>query len=447
MKLTGLLTIPILCLSAFAAHGQGLRDKIAADPDIAGGIYYIYKYDNPALTPAPEGYEPFYISHYGRHGSRRLVYESDYSDMMAIFDAAHDAGALTPLGKDVYRRVRIVYEDGIDRAGSLTPLGAEQLREVAERMYYSFPEVFRDSAVVNAESTIIVRCILGMDITCERLRELNPKLKILREANRRTTRYLEFFYGPLSSDNPINTPAQEYIDFLHEGEWMAPAWEMLGRGVDTERIMSLIFTGTSFDAGLDPLKLARGLYYFEVNDQNVELDVSFGDIFTLDDLYWFAVYDNYRYYVTRGPSPLNKGYPVYYAKMLLEQIIERADLAVAGGEAAVDLRFGHDINQMPLLPLMQFEGWTAVDEDDPERITEAWPVYELSPMAANLQIVFFRGNAPDDILVKFLYNEREMRIPLDDAAAPYYRWERVRDFYRGVMDGIGDPAARENRVK
>ena len=44
------------------------RGLIAGDE-----VYYAYTYDNPARTPAPEGYEPFYISHYGRHGSRWLL--------------------------------------------------------------------------------------------------------------------------------------------------------------------------------------------------------------------------------------------------------------------------------------------------------------------------------------------------------------------------------------
>ena len=35
-----------------------------------GGIYYAYPVTKTELAEAPAGYEPFYISHYGRHGSR-----------------------------------------------------------------------------------------------------------------------------------------------------------------------------------------------------------------------------------------------------------------------------------------------------------------------------------------------------------------------------------------
>ena len=52
-------------------------------PTKPAGVYYAYTYDNPARTPAPEGYEPFYISHYGRHGSRYHSKEEAYAEPLA----------------------------------------------------------------------------------------------------------------------------------------------------------------------------------------------------------------------------------------------------------------------------------------------------------------------------------------------------------------------------
>lgn len=41
---------------------------LAQTPQQSGSIYYAYPEPTDSLTPAPEGYKPFYISHYGRHG-------------------------------------------------------------------------------------------------------------------------------------------------------------------------------------------------------------------------------------------------------------------------------------------------------------------------------------------------------------------------------------------
>ena len=55
---------------SFSAKAQTYRDKIEENPERAGGVYHYYEYAPSALTKAPKGYKPFYISHYGRHGSR-----------------------------------------------------------------------------------------------------------------------------------------------------------------------------------------------------------------------------------------------------------------------------------------------------------------------------------------------------------------------------------------
>ena len=35
-----------------------------------GGVYYAYPVTHTTMAAPPQGYEPFYLSHYGRHGSR-----------------------------------------------------------------------------------------------------------------------------------------------------------------------------------------------------------------------------------------------------------------------------------------------------------------------------------------------------------------------------------------
>jgi len=118
-------------------YGQTVLEEINGDIYKSGGVYYHYVYDAPEQTPAPQGYEPFYISHYGRHGSRWLSRETDYSKVMDMFDSAAEAGILTPFGEDVYLRVKAIYEDAAGRAGALTPLGTRQHKEIAGRSPHS----------------------------------------------------------------------------------------------------------------------------------------------------------------------------------------------------------------------------------------------------------------------------------------------------------------------
>ena len=53
---------------------------------------------------------------------------------------------------------------------------------------------------------------------------------------------------------------------------------------------------------------------------------------------------------------------------------------------------------------------------------------KASPMAANIQIVFFE-NKKGDILVKFLHNEKEVHVAVKTDMWPYYHWNDVREYY------------------
>ena len=73
---------------ALSASAQNLREKFRENPDMAGGVYYVYTFDDPETTSPPEGYRPVYISHYGRHGSRWLLSDEEYEQVFRVFDGA-----------------------------------------------------------------------------------------------------------------------------------------------------------------------------------------------------------------------------------------------------------------------------------------------------------------------------------------------------------------------
>ena len=121
------------------------------------------------------------------------------------------------------------------------------------------------------------------------------------------------------------------------------------------------------------------------------------------------------------------------AANLLRNIVQSADRALASGRPCAHLRFGHDTHLIRLLALMGVEGCDG-RETDPERFHLAWQDYRVSPMAANLQLVFFRRAADDDVLVLLLHNEREVRLAgLSPLSGPYYRWADLRQYLTRLM--------------
>ena len=89
---TILLLLSVLLLSGGAA-AQSTKEQTLEDLNRTAALYYCYEnHPRAAATPAPEGYEPFYISHYGRHGSRWHASESVYENPRAKLRKAAEAG-------------------------------------------------------------------------------------------------------------------------------------------------------------------------------------------------------------------------------------------------------------------------------------------------------------------------------------------------------------------
>ncbi|MBO7109085.1 MAG: histidine-type phosphatase, partial [Prevotella sp.] len=149
-------------------------------PERTAGIYYAYPVTESARV-CPEGYTPFYISHYGRHGSRWLPSEERYTWVMAWFV---DKSKLTSFGKSVRRRLVKICHNAHGKAGALTPLGATQQRGIARRMVLRFPEVFDNGRTrtdisgngtrILARSSTSPRCRASMLAFCEQLNSFSP---------------------------------------------------------------------------------------------------------------------------------------------------------------------------------------------------------------------------------------------------------------------------------
>lgn len=76
----------------------------------------------------------------------------------------------------------------------------------------------------------------------------------------------------------------------------------------------------------------------------------------------------------------------------------------------------------------------AVSISDFNEVHKHWRNYKVVPMATNLQMIFFRNKKdPTDILVKFLHNESEARIPIQTNTFPFYKWVDVERFYRDLL--------------
>lgn len=389
-----------------------------------GSIYFAYPTPAVVQTPPPAGFEAFYISHYGRHGSRWRTDDVHYKRVVDVFDSLATVHALTTLGEDVRGRLHRVWEDARGRSGNITPLGERQHHDIAYRMFTSFPSVFADSAVVDARSSTSLRCAMSMSYFTEALKEQNPRLCVSRRAYQC---YMDYI---------AHTSSEAEAFCSDTAAWRADFRRFEREQIQPERFVKALVNPSVRMFYEQERKLMEDIYWIAIDMQNCDhlKGVAFFDLFTYDELMALWKVVNARMYVCNAAAPLNGGLMPRQATALLRNIVESADKAIATGQPCADLRFGHDTHLIRLLALMGVEGCNG-READIEKFHLAWQDYRVSPMAANLQLIFFR-NAAGDVLVKLLHNEHEVHLPLVAVEGPYYNWNELRRYFIGLLDNV-----------
>ena len=176
MKRNRFFLILVLLAWSISAGAQDVRQLIQEMPDRAANNMHSYEYISSKDTPAPKGYKPVYISHYGRHGSRHDVSSSTSEKTLAMFRKADSLNLLTPEGRQLMEEVRIMAEEHVDMGGQLSPRGGREHEQIALRMADRFPSIFLKGKSVNAVSSTSERCIVSMGYFMSSLKSRFPDL-------------------------------------------------------------------------------------------------------------------------------------------------------------------------------------------------------------------------------------------------------------------------------
>lgn len=412
-----------ISISGYTVAQTTLRD-IEQTPDKSGGVYYAYSEPTAKPTPPPAGYEPFYVSHFGRHGSRYLLSDSDYQSVISVLATADSSRALSPLGQKTLTTLRSLWPMVEQRGGDLSPLGVSQQRGIALRMAGNYPQVFRPGRWVSARSTMSMRVAMSMAAFGDALKGQAPGLSISYEASDRVSAY-------------TNWQSQEYRDFMSRSRNAADSGgrTFAQQMTRPDRLMQALFGDSAFvSRKVDAPRLMWGLYWIAVDMQDIPVSSRIYDIFTPDELYSLWQVGNYGFYMRSANSAQSHGVVMANARPLAENIIASADDALSHDSIAATLRFGHDGNIIPLLALLDVDNFS-VSVSSPEEVAAVWSDYRAAPMAANLQIVFYR-NAGGSVLVRLMLNEREVHLPVATARWPYYSWPDVRRYWLGRIASL-----------
>ncbi len=398
---------------ALAVECAGGHDLFFADSLNARGLNRTYPVPNTVYTTAPKGYKPVYISEYARHGSRQLIGRSNTERVLEVLERAAELNCLTPLGKEVLAKVRIIDDDLKPANADLTSAGAAQHRGIADRMYHNYKNVFRHkNTPVRLYSTATQRTMMSMFSQNSRLLELNPNIVSTR----------------LSSSSIYshwrNAKLREGIGYRNFTA------EFLNEYFDARPLLSRLFT-EDMPALKDTADFVSKLCTCAAITCGMELeDVDFlWDLFTFDELYMIQQATNYSWYSDNFPEETSE---MVALSPLLKDFIDKADAALAEDIPGADLRFGHDTYLAPFVSLLGLNGFIQ-KEEDPLKVIDVFQIFRIAPMAGNVQMVFYRNRA-GDVIVKLLLHEVEVGVPLESDIYPYYHWNELKSYFESRIN-------------
>ena len=411
-----LLILALLAASLTATAQQpDVLDQLREHPEYLAGTDYLCPTGPVTLSPAPKGYQPFYISHYGRHGARYAWQSDMYERLNDVFGAAAQAGNLTPLGTSFKQRFDSLYPSVRYRVGDLSRKGWQQQQELAARMYENFPKVFGKDAAVRSWTSTSTRCIMTMSAFCLGLKAKDARLNIFENFG---VSFLPAIL-PLDRSNPFRVDDYPRTPLRFEETWE----QYIERTVDYKAILARLFPDV--DAAVPAAEqwdLVSYLYFFAAGMNSLDTDLDFTDIFTPEERIDLWKIDAFQFYANAWPTHL--GY-----RPIVDDIIAKADERIASGQIGADLRFGHDYTFLPLLMTLDVNGF-GHDVTDPDEIP-VWCQLHQVPMGANLHFVFYRSKRSPEVLFKVLLNGKEARLPLETDSWPYYSWNSFKTRFAG----------------
>lgn len=400
-------------VGCLAVSATDIRQVISACPEKAGGIYYAYDVTADSVASTPAGYQPVYISHYGRHGSRWPVNRKIYKTVGDFFQDQQLAENITTEGKKVWKMVTQCAGNAHGHLGELTGKGVGQHRAIAARLQKRYPVLFSDGKVM-ARSSVEPRCIMSMMAFCDQLEETVPGLGISKNASPGD---MDFIHH--------NTP-EARLNTGEDAPWM---WEFSDYRDSVSRCVNTAAKLFKKVPECDSLPIfMRSLYDVAISVQDIDsLDVDLLSLFDTDELTGLWKASNYMQYVANGKSPESMSSGPESVKPLLKEMIERADEMLESCIVTADLRFGHDTDLLRLISLIDVDG-LGVELEYAELAAEKWRNFEISPMGGNFQLIFYR-NGEGNVVVMPRLNEAPVKISdVPEAYPGYYDWEILRNY-------------------
>jgi len=420
----------------------------AYNPPLGAKTLYVAGKDTAA--PAPAGYAPFFINYIGRHGARHATSTTELQRLDSFLQEAATAGALLPDGQRLRRMIKILLQiENNYPSGKLTAIGEAEQYRIGKDMGQTYPDVVRQpDDCLQVISTPEARTV---ESAAQFLDGLASASRCITRTPDDSIRLRFFSLSPA------------YRDFEKKGAWKqaqarlesADSYQsanaaILHRFFDSAWATQLL--QGQYPAFKSPGGFSMAMYAAAVIAPGLKDELKKAgyrpeeaDIFSLlspEEAAALDFVDAARDFFVKGPGLDTEGIQVRIAAPLLADFIQSSDQWLADGKKGADLRFAHAETIAPFAAIMGCEG-ADIAVTDPFRYAAVWRSERIMGYSANIQWVFYRRGASDDYLLKVLYNEHPIHLPVTTTQYPFYKWKEVREYYLHKLHALDADPGRD----
>ncbi len=416
--------------------------------NITWGTKTVYKPLQTKYSTPPAGYKPVFINYTGRHGARFQTGITSDSILYSTLKKADKENGLSRAGRKLMRMDSLLMNIEKSDISYISDRGKEEQEALGKRMAANFSNVFsvkncsikisttrkertRQSAKaflkgLNADTTLLM--VKNFNDNDElAFYDISPTYKTFKDNGN----WKRIFSAISNSTKAKATYKNITQTFFTASYYLKLKQQKLSGNeanddtswYDDKNIATEFFEAASIVASLD-LEISNKGYKPE--------EMDFTSLVSGDDLQYMSYINSAEDFLVKGPGTDAEGIQVRIAVPLLISFIKATEDYISKGKVIANLNFGHAETIAPFAALLGIRGASeAISAYNIVDYNKTWKCEEIIPLSANIQWVVYHNESSHDYIVKFLLNEKEVRInQLNDCGTPfYYKWNDLRDYY------------------
>ncbi len=417
--------LPFLLLTAFFSFSTLGYDRLPAK---YSGSMMPYEFSmQDTVYDVPEGFVPVHISYVARHGARYLSSRKKVAKIEKALMKARNKDALSEKGKSFLKMIESIADSSEGRWGLLSPVGIAEEKRLGTRMAAFGKNLFKSGKAVSI-STFVPRVIMTMYEFNHSLEREHQELQLFTSSGHQNDSLLYCF-----------DTFSEYRDFRDSGSWEKIYAGFVDRHVPAAPAERLFTPGYMKGDSRKLRDLTMEMYGVIQGNEAAGFAPPTTEWMSEEEYRQCYLASNLKHYLRNTPNQIDP-YCAPATSMLIDRIISDADKALKDGDEVFSGYFGHCETLLPLLAVMNVPG-CFTRTSDYEALHKSWQLEEISPLAANLMIIFLKEEQSGEIYVALRHNGMDV-APYQDADKKIISWIDLKQYWLRRMASFSRPKAK-----